>query len=490
MRGNVNAMVLVLQKAVTPAMALAYLTQGYDRVGGYVVRAAEVSGITAPADLRILHHLDHEGSLYPRTGPLYILHVDRSPNWELLPASARTIHERPEFETSGIVEVGEQLVEEFYLDHSRLTTGARLWRFNDDASPVLVGTYLGPALGWQDHTSGEALHAAMPTATVGMMLVLEDKAFVADVNVDDDGRPLALAAVAPSQPPAELGFTQPPGSRFWTRPVRHDEVRALFELRITATYHDLPVQLTQQFRLPDGSVNARLSSMARDWEKARDAGFLEVELGVWEKDVPMGEVAGLTPQEIAAESWMTPWQRERARAAAAAPPQGEPRTGPTTESATLEPGTVVTPAGEGLGDARHLSLYQRIAQGVIPQLPSGATSCQILCETVGNVMELSAQAFLPDDSVLGVAQVSQDVARAFGELRALGAVSDEGAWFGALVSITAQGELSIRFNKHERPRMRRPITAEMLRAEREHFPRAEFPGWFTELEQGLAPDTP
>ena len=33
----------ILQKAVTPQMAAAYVRQGLDRVAGYVVRAAEVA---------------------------------------------------------------------------------------------------------------------------------------------------------------------------------------------------------------------------------------------------------------------------------------------------------------------------------------------------------------------------------------------------------------------------------------------------------------
>ena len=33
---------ILMQKAVTPDLSAAHLTQGYDRIGGYVVRAADV----------------------------------------------------------------------------------------------------------------------------------------------------------------------------------------------------------------------------------------------------------------------------------------------------------------------------------------------------------------------------------------------------------------------------------------------------------------
>lgn len=45
----------VLQKAVLPGMSDAYLTRGFDRVGGFVVAAADVAWAQTPADLRTSH---------------------------------------------------------------------------------------------------------------------------------------------------------------------------------------------------------------------------------------------------------------------------------------------------------------------------------------------------------------------------------------------------------------------------------------------------
>lgn len=457
-------------------MALAYLTQGYDRVAGYVVRAAEVSGFTSLADLRALHHLDHEGSLHPAAGPVHVLHVDRSPVWQLHPAPSDRVRERPEFETSGIVEVRDQLVEQQFLDHTRLTRGARLWRFEAGRDPLLVGTYLGPALGWQDHTRDGVVTATVPAPTTGAVVLLGEEAFVAEVASDDDGRPEAITAVAASEPAPGLGFTRQEGARFWTRAVDHADARALFEVRVTGSHLGLPVQVTQQFRMPDGTIRARVASLARDWERARDAGFLELELGVWEKDVPLSEVADLTPHELTSAAWMTKWQQDRVAALRQRAAQ--------TPAAEGGPPAAGPPAA-GPGDQRHLELYQRIARAVVPALPAGATACQILCQSVGNVMELSAQAILGDESPVALPEVDAELGRAFAELRALGARSEEGPWFGVLLTIRANGEVSIRFNRSDRPRLRRDITGKMLRAERARFPRDAYPGWFTELEREL-----
>lgn len=516
-------MAVVLQKAVPPALVAAYLTHGYDRVSGYVVRAAEVSAVTDVADLRRLHLVEHEGSLHATTGPLHILHVDRSPSWRLLPAE--DLAERDVLSPSGTVEVAEQLVRVFLLDHTRLTPGARLWRFEEGADPVLVGTYHGAAHGWQDHTRDDALVAAVPSPTVGAVVVLDGTGYVADVISGDDDSPTSIVAVSALEPPGKLGFAQNQHGH-WVRQVEHAEAQALFEVRITGTWRDHPVQLAQQFRLPDGRNAVRVCSLARDWSRARDLGFLEVELGVWESTVPAEELTDAVPQEVAAQAWLTAPQRERlakleaasqanrvrapggnvrthglapnqpaapagaaapgvapAGAAASAAASGVAASGVAASGAT--PGTVRSTPGTGLQDAAHLALYQRIAQGTIPHLPTGAAEVQVLCEAVGNVMELSAQAILDGDSPVALPTLSEDVARAFGELRGLaGTEGAEAPWFGALVRITAAGQFSIRFNATERPRMRREITPEMLRVERERFPRETWPQWFLELEQG------
>ncbi len=497
------ASMTVLQKAVTPALAHAYLAEGYDRVSGYVVRAAEVSDVITPAGLRELHLLDHAGSRYPAGGPLHILHVDQSPSWQLVPATSEHVVERDALDPSGSVEVADRLVPVFLLGHTRLTSGARLWRFTEDAPPELVGTYLGPALGWQDHDG--ALKVITPTASTGAVVVLEDTAFVADVTSGPDGAPTAITAVAPAEPPAHLGF-QRNVHGFWVRGVEHAEARALFEVRIIGTWRGHPVQVVQQFRLPADQLAARICSLAHDWTRAEAAGFLEVELGVWEATVPADEIRDTQTQELAPRPWMTAWQRERFRQleqasrsntlapairtdgfAPAPAPGGRGASAPAGAApagAPPVPGTVLSPPGEGVRDAAHQALYQRIAQGTIPHLPTGAREVQLLCESVGNVMEVSAQAVMEDDTPARVPTVSEDVARAFGELRVLGARGPEGPWFGALVRITAAGQFTITFNRTSRPRMKRAITAEMLRLERERFPRPEWPEWFLELEQG------
>lgn len=524
-------MAVVLQKAVPPALVAAYLQHGYDRVSGYVVRAAEVSGVTDVADLRRLHMVDHEGSLHATTGPLHVLHVDKSPSWRLQPAEG--LAERGVLDGSGTVEVAEQLVQVFLLDHTRLTPGARLWRFEESADPVLVGTFHGAAHGWQDHTRDDVLTAAVPSPTAGAVVVLDGKAYVADVVSDDDDAPTSITAVSALEPPEPLGFTQNRHGH-WVRAVEHAEAQALFEVRIAGTWKDHPVQLVQQFRLQDGRAAVRICSLARDWERAKALGFLELELGVWEHTVAAEDLKDAVPQELAAQAWLTAPQRARLEQLAAASeantvrpaggtvrssglapdqpgvvaggalPSGEAAVpggvaAPSSDGAAAsgaatpsggatpssEPGTIRTTPGTGLQDAAHLALYQRIAKGTIPHLPTGAAEVQVLCEAVGNVMELSAQAILDGDSPVGLPTVAQDVARAFGELRALGGKEGgEGPWFGALVRITAAGEFSIRFNRTDRPRMRRDITPEMLRVERERFPRDTWPQWFLDLEQG------
>lgn len=522
-------MTLVLQKAVTPAHVNAFLNEGYDRVSGYVVRAGEVSGVTSVADLRRLHHTDYEGSPFPAEGPIHILHVDRSPSWQLTPATRLT--ERDVMSTSGTVDVGEQLVEVFFLDHSRLTSGARLWKFEEGEDPQLVATYHGPAFGWQNHTEGDALRRSTPTPTTGALVVLKDKAFVADVSSADNGVPTSITAVSATEPPADFGFEA--HDNIWVRTVEHSDVTALFEVRVAATWNEHPVLLVHNFKLPDGQPVSRIVSAGRHWELARDAGLTEVELGVWEATVPSSEVKNIQPQEVAAQPWMTQVQKDRvARAQEASrqnvlkdgpvgafgqsvdagQPAGSPSTGVNQPGAApisgagSDPASITIPqAGgfaapaasgprvtelrpapgtpdTGLNAPEYVALYQRVAQGVIPHIPQGATETRVMCQSIGNVMELSAQSVLQDGTTTPVPTVSQDAAKAFGELRAISNKPDLGTWFGALMALSSDGKLTINFNRELQPRLQRPVTAEMLRIERERFPRGTWPQWFTDLE--------
>lgn len=519
-------MTTVLQKAVTPAQVRAYLTQGFDRIAGYVVRAAEVSAVTAVSDLRRLHHVDYPGSPFPVDGPLHILHVDRSPSWQL--ASATTIKEQAIMETSGTVEVQESLVETFFLDHTRLTSGARLWRFEDDHDPVLVASFLGPELGWQLHEEDDSPMKLMaPVPIVGSIVTLGGQQFPADVVSDEAGNPVDIVAVSAVEPAGDLGFTKTDNG-MWVRDLDFSQAEALFEMSVVGTWNGEPVKLVHAMRTTENLAVYRVFSLTRDWEKSRDARFTEIELGVWEATVPQAEVTGISTRETSAGPWMTPQQKAKVAAAQAAQaaqgpqattsqagpaastapeaqqsasadnagagsPAGPDTTAPSAAAANPDvpvfggPPTQQRPASTptaepGTGDAAHLALYERISRAVLPFLPTGTAQVRVMAQSVGNVIELSAQAQLADGTTSNLPQIGQDAAAAFGELRAISYGSTEGPWFGALATITPNGQFTITFNKENQPRMQREITAEMLAAERERFPRETWPQWFLDRE--------
>lgn len=461
---------IVLQKAVTPALVHAYLAGGYDRVAGYVVRAAEVNDVTTPAGLRRLHLTDYPETTFPNGGPIHILHVDRSPAWNL--TAADKLHERPVMDPSGTVEVDEQLIPLFYLDHSRLTPGARLWRFEDGQDPVLVATYEGPTLGWQNHEGGKLVHMA-PTPIVGDVLVVGSTAFTAQVTCTDSGAPQTIVAVSPQEPADVPGFQQNLAG-LWVRQFEHTELRALFESQLVSTYRELPVQVVARLARPDGTKLARVASLARDFEAAQKLGFTEVELGVWEATVPLAELSTPAPREISPQSWMTAEQRSRLKAAKEAQQSGAPvqatPSGPTV--------SITSPPGEGIFDAEHLKLYQQILTAVVPKVPADATQIQLLCEVVGDRMNVAVQALKPEEgAVSGLPPVGQDVAKAFAQLRTLEAKPGMGTWFTAFMLIEKSGNLKVKFDSERKPRLK--LTQQMIDVEKQHFPRETYPDWFT-----------
>lgn len=428
-------MTVVLQQAVSPARAAAYLA-GYDRVSGYVVRAAEVSAVTDLAGLRHLHGLD------AGTGAVYILHVDTSPSWSLLAAGDR-------LDLPGATVEGRH-VPRFFLNHTRLTPGARLWRFEADSAPVRVGTFRGVAHGWLDHTRG-TVAAPQPSLDVGPAVVLAGTAYVADVVSGDDGVPVAITAVSALEPPVSLGFARNPFGH-WTRPVQLHEAEALFDLTVAGTWRDHPVQLVQQTRTGDGRIAVRVCSLAP--HQAAELGFQEVEPGGWEATVPAEQIRDAAPREITPRAWLTAQREQLARVEARA--------------------DLNTPPHEH---------FRRIAHSIIPHIPSGTAEVQVLCEALGDVLEVSAQAILDGDSPVAL-HLPLAVAQSLSEARTLsGGEGGDGPWFGVFLRITATGEVTVHFNREDRPRLE--ITADMVRVERERFPRPRYPRWFEEQERAL-----
>lgn len=488
---------LILQKAVTPQMAAAYVRQGLDRVAGYVVRANEVATVTSTADLIELHGLAFEGSPFRADQPIHVLHLPQPPSGMLLRASGGTTPEqvaqrgggfleRPPFRGDGKAAVGDLEVDLMWLEHTRLTPGTRLWRFDPGADePTLVGSYHGVVFGWQDHENDDAFRVLATRGMVGTVAVTADGVFPCDVRTDDEGNPTVVTVVAYSQEAEAKGFTKTKAGT-WARQLAFREVTALAENHASARWHGLPVRIIDEGTGQDGKNYVRLFAVGRDAAAAERLGMDKMDAGCYETTAPVEALTDIVRSQRVPRQWANEAQLEGAAdgpgavLGAAAKPSSA--VGPDGKPALLNQVNspmVGLPMAAGADDApdpnhplnRFAGQLQRIAQGVVNGAPLGWQRIRVLCTMVGNFGQVMVAATDADGTEKGMNRVPGDVAKALAEIRHLSAEPERGTWFTTLVTITPEGKLTVTSNVNTEPKFTKEITAEHLREEARQFPR-------------------
>lgn len=140
-----------LQKALAPSQLPWYLERGYDRVSGFVHRAAEVAHLRSPAQLVGGLGLDYEGSpfsadppeIYVMRWPAYIPSLYRIPYGGRTEAAMEAMEgwvvERAPFRGNGFAPSDSgDVIAEFKVDSVRLPHGTQLWRLRADGTSQLV----------------------------------------------------------------------------------------------------------------------------------------------------------------------------------------------------------------------------------------------------------------------------------------------------------------------------------------------------------------
>jgi hypothetical protein len=159
----------VMQRTIPPAQLPFYLERGYDRVSGFVHRAAEVAHLTIPRMLYQALGLDYAGS--PFHGEDTEAHVLRwvAPRAELyripyggqheagMRAMQGWVIERSPFRGNGFAPGdGGEIISEFKVDSVRLPHRAQIWRLGQDGSETLIATFDADWGRWQPTTAGSA----------------------------------------------------------------------------------------------------------------------------------------------------------------------------------------------------------------------------------------------------------------------------------------------------------------------------------------------
>lgn len=303
-------MTTIMQKAITPQLAAAYLEGGYDRVAGFVVRAADVAFATTPARLFEAHGLGFPGSPFaPDDAAIHVLRFPATPQLRFEDAIGGTDPEtrartggpfidRPPFTGLGFVPVPGALVPLYWLVHSRIPAGSELVRVTSDGAAQVVARFVDVAQGWVSDVVPVAPPASPAIARfVGPVAVWRGGPYAADPL--DDGT-VVLATEA--EPEAALGFERTDAGR-WRRVVPAGEVAELFELNVTARWNGLEMRVVDSFRDAEGQPVARVSYTGHDADLAEGLRLQKVDAGVYEASVPMASLADVTTAQLVPRTW-------------------------------------------------------------------------------------------------------------------------------------------------------------------------------------------
>jgi hypothetical protein len=142
-----------MQKVIAPSQVSWYLERGYDRVSGFVHRAAEVAHLRTPEQLASGLGLRYDNSpFHDQSTEVYVLRwAAYIPSLYRIPYGGRTeaamaamegwVIERAPFRGNGFAPADSgDVIAEFKVDSVRLPHGAQLWRIGADGTSALAAT--------------------------------------------------------------------------------------------------------------------------------------------------------------------------------------------------------------------------------------------------------------------------------------------------------------------------------------------------------------
>lgn len=222
----------LLEKLLVPAAGRRVVEDGHDAVGGPVVRAEDLSGLT-PAQRVAAYGLDGDHFPFgPEPDHVDVIRFETSPLMVLMTPSDRGERPWPTYPL-GFLRNGVPVWE---LDLTRVATGARFVRIDRDGGERVFSEYGGAARGWRGARGYlPPLWLVGPRARWhGLDLPASytpDQTAVELVWIGDDGVPEGFRQTRP---------------RIHAHEVAVAECESVFEVVVTGRWRDAPVRVLQQ----------------------------------------------------------------------------------------------------------------------------------------------------------------------------------------------------------------------------------------------------
>lgn len=484
---------MMLQKPVPPAMVQAYLTHGFDRVSGWVLKASDVANCTSVEQLRLIHQLGYRHSPYQHGEPLYILHFPSPRATPLVRANPEAMSELFALPADGMLTIDDISTPLWWVEHTRLPAGSRLWKFTAGGSqPELVATYAGPAFGW--HNAAGEFRAIAPTIMTGRVAVIDSKAFACEVDYNEDDHPTTVTIAAREAVDEDFERTD---AGLYAKVLAFEDVDLIFESHVQATYQGLPVRVVERFHT-DGADRARIASLVLDYRANAQADFQFVEAGVWEANVGWDELTDVEPSQRVAKIWA---REELLANSQRIDGQGEVETYASAARKASNARIDGLDPADPLASEQLQELYAKIAETIAKVAPAGAERVEVLTTCVDTNFHIAAQAVLPHDDAQQLPALVPEIAPLLAQLRMRTKKPERGAFFTAFLSVTPAGEFRMNLDYDSKPRLPRTYPAAVWQADLQRFARSDdhIPTWlraalagedFTDEEHPGSDDAP
>ncbi|GIG20580.1 hypothetical protein Cch01nite_13040 [Cellulomonas chitinilytica] len=298
-----------MQKAVTPQQSQATWSHGYERMGGFVVRADSVEWATTAADLVVAHGLAYPGSPF---GPSpQFVDVLRFPSTEQLRFENATggtdpttravtggpFVDRPPFTGNGFVAAPGHVVPLYWVVHSRVPAMSEIVRVGADGSSTLLATYVDVGYGWVlEGPHARSVAFPMLPMHVGPVARWQGATYPADVFDDH------VVIAAAQKPDRRLRFSQTASGRF-RREVPRDEVDELFEFYLEARWNGLPMRVVDQMPDGRGGTVMRVSYLGHDADLAEGLRMQKMEAAVYEAQLPPSALTDVVASQLIPRAW-------------------------------------------------------------------------------------------------------------------------------------------------------------------------------------------
>lgn len=444
---------------LTEGQVRGYLENGLDYISGLAVDSSSVDGLTDIGRLIELFQIGFEGSPFAPDKPIYLMKLVPGP---LVQCRRAVGPLQPGAFLGGIIEVtpfrgdgratsGDIDTDLLWVEPARVTPESTIVKINPDGISETIAAYHGIAYGWE---TADGFQAIVPSSFLGTVISRSWGEVPCDVELDEEGKPVAVTLVAPVAVDEEEGFEEL-DSGLWAKRIAYHEDLDIYESQKIARVDNLPARLLRVVR-KDGKNMAEAQALLPDAPYARANGYQRYASGVFVKLIPL---EGLKAQvrKVTPKRWVT---------------------------GNITPATSADLASINLTNSREIipEMFKLLANAA----PATYEKLELLLQLVGRHVTYYAVAKVgPETNEQRIAALPTGVIHYARQLKK-NTAGEDGAFFLAKLEFSPDGQAKFGFNKTDQPMWAAQVPAEEWQADLAEHPRSSeyMPDWLLDAAAG------